>query len=115
MTEHTAPRPEDAPPPTTEPGTAPPTVPDTPPRARRRPGRAVTAAVLVGVLLVGGGGGFAVGRATAPEPTGPGQLRDGPPDGEMPQPPSDRSGGDTSDQDSGSAADGTTDDTSATT
>ncbi|WP_203666688.1 hypothetical protein [Cellulomonas pakistanensis] len=102
------------------------------PRRRFRLGRrAVTALVLVGVLLVGGAGGFAIGRATAPGPAFPafergdgpgGRLPGGGGDGEMPQPPSGRSGsgsdpgsGDTgTDADPGSADAGTTD-SSATT
>lgn len=87
---------------------------------RRRFGRWITAAVLVGVLLVGGVGGFAIGRATAPEISSPfgGGRPDGsrvPPggeSGEMPQPPSDRSGDDSSDP--GSASDGTAEDSTAT-
>jgi hypothetical protein len=85
---------------------------------RRRFGRWITAAILVGVLLVGGVGGFAIGRATAPEISGPfgerpdgGQVPGGG-SGEMPQPPSDRSGGGTGDQ--GSASDGATEDSTAT-
>lgn len=81
--------------------------------AWRRFGRWVTAAVLVGVLLVGGVGGFAIGRATAPEVTGPfggerpdGGRAPGAGSGELPEPPSDRSGRDSSDQ--GSADDSTT-------
>jgi hypothetical protein len=75
------------------------------------------------VLLVGGGGGFAIGRATAPDPTFPtfegggpgGQMPDWG-DGEMPQPPSDRQGdGSGSDQGSGSADSGTTEDGSSAT
>lgn len=81
----------------------------------RRFGRWITAAVLVGVLLVGGVGGFAIGRATAPEGSGPfgverpggGRMPGGDGAGELPAPPSDRSGQDSSDQ--GSASDGTTD------
>lgn len=101
-----------------------------PPRRRFRLGRrAVAALVLVGVLLVGGAGGFAIGRATAPDPAFPTFERGGGPggqlpgggsgDGELPQPPSDRSGGEQggsgSDQGSGSADDGSTTDSSATT
>ncbi|WP_454050279.1 hypothetical protein [Cellulomonas sp. Marseille-Q8402] len=84
-------------------------------RPRRRFGRWVVAAVLVGVLAVGGIGGFAIGRATAPEFSAPfGGER---PDGDrMPQPPGDRSGD--TEQGSGSASDGSTgsatDDSAAT-
>jgi hypothetical protein len=110
------------------PGSAPPPAaaePGPPAPAWRRFGRWVTAAVLVGVLLVGGVGGFAIGRATAPEVTGPfggerpggGRVPDGGSAGELPEPPSDRSGQDSSGQ--GSASEGTTGDdatgTSATT
>lgn len=83
-----------------------------PPAPWRRFGRWITAAVLVGVLLVGGAGGFAIGRATAPEVPGrfgverPGGRMPGGDPGELPEPPSDRSG---SGSDPGSAADGTTD------
>jgi hypothetical protein len=81
----------------------------------RRFGRWITAAVLVGVLLVGGVGGFAIGRATAPEGSGPsgierpdgGRVPGGGDSGELPEPPADRSGSGSSDQ--GSASDGTTD------
>jgi hypothetical protein len=81
----------------------------------QRFGRWITAAVLIGVLLVGGVGGFAIGRATAPEGSGPfgverpggGRMPGGDGAGELPEPPSDRSGQDSSDQ--GSASDGTTD------
>jgi hypothetical protein len=101
---------------------APPPAPSAPPG--RRLGRWITAAVLAGVLLVGGVGGFAIGRATAPEVSGPfggersgGERMPGGGSGELPEPPADRSGNDSSDP--GSAADGSTDDaatgTSATT
>jgi hypothetical protein len=102
-----------------------PTDPDAPPaRPRPRLGRRAGASlVLAGVLLVGGGGGFAIGRATAPDPTFPtfegggpgGQVPGG---GEMPQPPSDRQGdgsGSGADEGSGGGGSGTTDDGSSAT
>ena len=85
----------------------------------RRFGRWITAAILVGVLLVGGAGGFAIGRATAPEVSGPfgverpGGRMPGGESGELPEPPSDRSGSGSSDP--GSAADGTADGTATRT
>lgn len=98
-------------------GSAPPTAATeaATPAPWRRFGRWITAAVLVGVLLVGGAGGFAIGRATAPEVPGrfgverPGSRMPGGDAGEL---PADRSG---SGSDPGSAADGTTDGTAATT
>jgi hypothetical protein len=111
------PAPPSAPAPDASAWSAPPPAAAEPARSApwRRFGRWITAAVLIGVLLVGGVGGFAIGRATAPEGSGPfgverpggGRMPGGDGAGELPEPPSDRSGQDSSDQ--GSASDGTTD------